>query len=327
MRRRNTLSLLLGGFLAAGLLALPAPTRAGAYPDHPVTIVVPYAPGGGVDLAIRAIAPQLQARLGQPVVIDNRPGAATLIGTEQVVRAAPDGYTLLAVSDSLVTNFATAKAPRFDPIAGLEPIIATQTSSYLLVVHPSLAVSTLAELLAKLKANPGAYNYASSGLGGATHLTTEYFLTRTGTKIVHVPLKGAGPIIPEILSGRVQLAFMGLTSISEPLATGELRALATTDDARQPALPNVPTFAEAGLPGFKVVNWFGLFAPKGTPEPILDRLNAEVVAIVRTEEVGRSIRAAGGKPYGSSRAAFRQIVSDDYALWKTLIESAKIEVQ
>lgn len=310
-----------------GMAGASALVLADDYPTKPVTIVVPYAPGGGVDVAVRAIAPFLQDRLGQPVVVDNKPGAATLIGTEAVIRSAADGYTLLAISDSLVTNFATAKEPRVDPITDLEPIVATQTSSYLLVVHPSLEVDSLEELIAKLKANPGQYNYASSGLGGATHLTTEYFLARTGTELVHVPLRGAGPIIPEILSGRVQLAFMGLTSIGEALANGELKALATTDSQRQPALPDVPTFAEAGVADFTVVNWFGLFAPKGTPEPVLDRINSETVAIVGSEEVAARIRGAGGKPYGSTRADFRKIVDDDYELWKSLIASGTIELQ
>ncbi|MBB3770036.1 tripartite-type tricarboxylate transporter receptor subunit TctC [Angulomicrobium tetraedrale] len=311
----------------AGMAGLSPAAMADDYPAKPITIVVPYAPGGGVDVAVRTIAPFLQQRLGQPVVVDNKPGAATLIGTEAVARSAPDGYTLLAISDSLVTNFATAKEPRINPITDLEPIVATQTSSYLLVVHPSLEVNSLGELVAKLKANPDRYNYASSGLGGATHLTTESFLSRTGTKLVHVPLRGAGPIIPEILSGRVQLAFMGLTSIGEPLATGQLKALATTDRQRQPSLPDVPTFAEAGVPDFEVVNWFGLFAPKGTPDAVLDGLNREVVDIVRSEDVAAKIRATGGKPFGSTRPDFRTIVDADYARWKSLIATGNIQLQ
>lgn len=317
------------GLLAAALGLLPAAPGAHAadYPTRPVTLIVPFAPGGGLDVLARALSVELEPRLGQAVVVDNKPGAGSAIGTEQVVRAAPDGYTLLVTSDSLVTGAAVSKDLRYDPVADLVPVSAPYQSSYVLVVHPSLGVRTPKELIAKLKAEPGKYNYASSGIGGSPHLTAAYFIERTGVDIVHVPLKGSGPMVAELLSGRVQIAFLGLSTTSQYIADGSLVALGVTSPERLEQLTTVPTLKEAGVPDFQVVTWSGVFAPKGTPQPIVDRLQKEIAAIVAGADFAKKTVANGNKPYGSSGPELGEAVRSDLALWRGIVKAGNIQAQ
>ncbi|MBB3770037.1 tripartite-type tricarboxylate transporter receptor subunit TctC [Angulomicrobium tetraedrale] len=308
-------------------LLLVSAVHADTYPSRPVTLIVPFAPGGGLDVLARALSPELETRLEQPFVVENKPGAGSAVGTEQVARAVPDGYTLLVTSDSLVTGAAVNKDLRYDPVTDLVPVSAPYQSSYVLVVHPSLGVSTLKELIAKLKAEPGKYNYASSGIGGSPHLSAAYFIQRTGVDIVHVPLKGSSQMVAELLSGRVQIAFLGLSTTSQYIADGSLKALAVTSPERYPQLPDVPTVAEAGVPDFKIVTWSGVFAPKGTPQPIVERLQKEISAIVQRADFAKRTVANGNTPYGSSSAALGDAVTADLALWRAIVKAGNIQAQ
>lgn len=330
MSLKTSTAALLAGLAAVVLLAAPtaAPaTDASGYPTRPITLLVPFAPGGGLDVLARALGVELEQRLGQPVIVENKPGAGSLVGTREVVQAAPDGHTLLVTSDSLVTNAAVTKELGFDPLTDLVPITAPYRSSYLLVTHPSVPADDVQSLIAELEANPGRYNYASAGIGGSPHLTAAYFIERTGVDIVHVPLRGSGPMVTELLSGRVQLAFLGLSTTRDHIADGNLKALAVTPPERLDQLPDVPTFAEAGVDDFVVVTWSGVFAPKGTPEPIIERLHKEISEIVQGEAFAGKLIANGTTPYGSTPEELGEAVRSDLALWREIVAASGIEVQ
>ncbi len=270
---------LLGGSAAIGTAAaLPTPAAIAqdAYPSRPVRVVVPFAAGGGADAVGRAIADRLSESLGRPFVVDNRPGAAGNIGTEQVARAAPDGYTLLVVGPNHATNAHLFRQLPFDPVRDFAPISLLTSAPYVLVANPDLPARNFQDLLALARARPGALSYGSAGNGTAGHLAMELIKSMTGIDIVHVPYRGSPPLLADLVSGQVVVGFDNVLSSAPLIASGRLRPLAVSAARRAPALPEVAPIAEQGLPGFDVTVWQGLLAPAGTPQPIIARLHAAI---------------------------------------------------
>jgi tripartite-type tricarboxylate transporter receptor subunit TctC len=296
-----------------------------AYPTKPVRIIVPQSAGASTDLTARMLAAKLSAAFGQPVIVDNRPGAGSIIGTDLVAKAAPDGYTLLVVASSITLNPTLHKNLPFDPLRDLAPI--TQISAFpnLLTVHPSLPVHTVRELIALLKAKPGSINYGSSGTATGTHLSAELFKYMTGTEMVHVPYKGGGPAVQALLGGQVQLDFATIVSVLPHLKSGKLRGIAVTTARRSPAAPEIPTIAESGVPGYDHGPWNGFLAPAKTPRAIVARLNEEAVRALRLPETKAVLNAEGAEPVGNRPEEFGAIIRDETAKWAKVIRAAGIK--
>jgi tripartite-type tricarboxylate transporter receptor subunit TctC len=254
---------------------------AGSYPQRPLRSIVPLAPGGNVDLVVRAIAPQLAEGLGQQVVVENRPGASSLVGTQFVAKAVPDGYTLLAVANTFATVPALIASPGYDPLKDFTGISLTCLVPQVLVTNPALPVRTVRELIALAKARPGELSYATSGAGGTGHMAAELFSRQVGVKMLHVPYKGNSQALIDVLSGQVMLMFDQVSTSVSYIRAGKLRALAVTSRSRSPLFPELPTIDQSGAPGYEDITFNGLVAPAGTPREILARLNAEVAKVVR----------------------------------------------
>jgi tripartite-type tricarboxylate transporter receptor subunit TctC len=305
--------------------ALPALTSlAQQYPSRPVRILVPLAPGGGMDTVTRGLAPQLTEALGQTVVVDNRPGAGSQVALEIMAGAAPDGYTLMMLSATTVVYPLLYKS-RFDVVRDFAPISQVTAQGYVLVVHPSLPATTVLELVKHARANPDKLNYASSGIGSPIHMSTELFQLATGTKMIHIPYKGLGAAYVDLVGGRINLSFATIISSQVHIKAGRLRALAVTPPKRVPALPDVPTFAEAGVKGVVVVNWYGLVAPKATPRPIIDRLSAEIVKAARSPEMAKRLVAEGSEAVGTTPAEFATFIRAEHAQWSKVIKQGGIK--
>lgn len=314
---RRTLPLALAGTLAA-----PAVLRAQAWPARSIRIVVPVPPGGGTDMISRLLQPQLQARLGQNIVIENRPGGGSTIGTNLVANSAPDGYNLLAIDSAIAVNpFLYTRLP-FDTQRDLQPVSLLATAPVILVTHPSFAPKTLADVLAYLRANPGKVNFASGGNGASTHLSGEMLRMVANVDIVHVPFAGTGPGVTAVLSGTVQMMFAGISSTRQHVETGRLNAIAVTGAARSPALPNVPTFAESGLPGMSAETIWGFWAPTGTPPEIGERLAREVKEILAIPEIRARAIDLGFVPEGSTPAEFRERFARELATWGPIVRQS-----
>lgn len=320
---RWTLGLAVAAAMAAGALAQPG----SAYPDRPLKLVVPYPPGGSTDPVARLLATDIGARLGQPVVVDNKAGAAGSIGTEFVVRAAPDGYTLLLHTSVIATEPSFKKSLPYDARRDLVPVTQLVTGPYLLVVHPSLPANTVAELIAYAKANAGKLNFGSAGQGSSGHLIGEMFKHAAGIDMVHVPFKGGGPSIAALAANDVQLLFDTISGSRALVEAGKLRALAVTSPSRSPVLPAVPTVGESGLADFSVVYWLGIFAPAKTPAALVDRLHASFKAALDKPEIAARLMETGQVVQALPPAAFGRVLDDDIQRWRRLIESAKIEAQ
>ncbi|MEY2953378.1 MAG: hypothetical protein RLZZ401_1465, partial [Pseudomonadota bacterium] len=271
--------------IALGLMAI-APAFAQTFPAKPVTLVVPFPPGGGTDTGGRIIAEQLSKRWGQPVVVDNKGGAAGQIGADYVAKAKPDGYTLLLgnIGTQAINPSLYAKMP-YNPDTAFAPISLLAELPLAMMVNPAVPANTATEFIAMAKSRPGQLSYSSAGAGGAPHLAAEMFKDRTGTFILHVPYRGGGPAIADLLAGHVQLSFMTVLEASGHIKAGKLRALAVTGDKRVPALPDVPTLSEKVLPGFNAISWLGLLAPAGTPKDIVEKMASDVRAILADESV------------------------------------------
>jgi tripartite-type tricarboxylate transporter receptor subunit TctC len=285
------------------------------YPAKPIRLVVPFAPGGPVDTLGRAMQPRLAEALGQPIVIDNRAGAGSIIGTEAVVKAPPDGYTLLLTSSSIAINPSIYPKMPFDATRDLVPISQISTSSLIVVVHPSVPVRSVKELIALAKARKGELIYASTGTGSAPHLSVELFAAMTGTKLIHVPHKGAAPATIDLLAGNVAFMFNNLISAVPNVQAGRLRALAVTGAARTPALPDLPTVAEAGVPGYEASTWYAMFAPAGVAQPIIGRLHREVAAVAKSPDIRKQLQAVGIEPVGGTPAALAQYLRSEIVKW------------
>ena len=313
---------------AAGLAAVHcnAAESAPSYPQRPVRIIVPLTPGGGVDTAARIVADHLGNALGQRFVVDNRPGAGGSIGVELVAGAAKDGYTLLVSSSSLVTN-AAVQQQRYDPIRDFTAITKLTTNPYLLAATPSLPANSVQELIALAKAKPGALTYASSGTGGVLHLGAELLCAITGVKMTHVPYKGVAEAYPAVATGDVSWILGSPISALPLIRAGRMKALAVTTATRSKALPDLPTIAESGVPGYDVTAWFGMFAPSGVPQSIVARLHEESSKAIRAPELARRLAAEGTDVVGNTPREFAVEVKAEFEKWRAVAQKAGLKVQ
>lgn len=315
-------------FISFATLALGTSTTfAQDYPSRPIKVIVPFSPGGAVDGPMRLIAQELSKRLSQAVVVENKPGAGATIGTDLVAKSAPDGYTLLLASQTNAISATLYSKLPFDAVEDFVPISLIGREPGVVVVNPALPVTTLQELIAYVKERPGQLDYASSGNGSGQHLFAALLASRTGMKLNHVPYKGSGQATTDLLSGVVAMAIPGTAGMVGHIKAGKLRALAVTGAKRSPELPSVPTVMESGIPDFEAYVWMGLLAPKGTPQPVVDRLNREVVAVLAEDDVKRYMATAGIEIVGSSPAEFGRFFRAEKDLWAKVIRDtgAKID--
>ena len=303
--------------LAAALLC--AVVSAQDYPTRPVKIIVPFAAGGPADVYARFLGQRLQEALGQPFVVEDRPGAGSLIGTEAVAKSAPDGYTLLLMSNTHTVNESLVPNKPYALMRDFVPVAPINYSDLVLVVHPSVGVNSVADLIKLAKANPGKLNYASSGPGTPYHMAGELFKSMAGVDIVHVPYKGSSGARTDVLGGQVQMMFDAVTTMSEHARAGKVKALGTTGKTRSTVLPAVPTIDEAGVTGYEAVIWIGLIAPKGTPAAIVGRLNAEITKIVSRPEVRAEWEKQGAIPMVMTPEAFGRFLADDMVKWERVV--------
>ena len=325
--RRLVLDLACLVICIAGL-AGPAPASAqAAFPVRPVTLVVPFPPGGGTDTGGCILAEQLGKLWGQTVVVENKGGAAGQIGAALVAKARPDGYTLLLgnIGTQAINPSLYRKLP-YDPDSAFAPIALIAELPLALMVNPTVPASTAAELIALAKSRPGQLSYSSAGSGGAPHLAAEMFKDRTGTFILHVPYRGGGPALSDLIAGHVQLSFLTVLEASGHIKSGKLRALAVTGERRVPALPDVPTLAETELPGFNAISWLGVLAPAGTPKEVVDKIAADIRGVMADEAVKARFASLGGVPRTSSSADFARLIAADRARYAQIITSRKITV-
>jgi len=308
----------------AALLALAPGAGAQPYPAKPVRVIVPFAPGGGSDLTARPIAQRLTEALGQQFVVDNRGGAAGVIGMELTARATPDGYTVMIMSGSFAATPATQKLA-FDPLREIVPVVELGYSPHVLVVHPTLPVRTTSELIEYARARPGTLPYASTGPGGFTHLGTEWFASLAKIRMIHVPYKSTGAAMVDVLSGQCPFMIGSLPGTAPHFQSGRLRALAVTSEARWPTLPELPTTTEV-VPGYVLVTWYGMMAPRGTPARVMQMLNAEVNRILQAAETRKFFDAQGMAPTGGTAAEFDERIRGDYARWVKLVKEAGLRI-
>lgn len=307
-------------------LLAAVPCAHAAYPDRPIRMIVPSTPGGGTDLATRMVMPKLSEFLGQQIVIDNRGGASGNIGAELGARAAPDGYTLIAAIASLTSNASLMKKVPFDIERDFAPIAMTVIVPNLLVSHPSLPAQNVKELVAHIKSRPGQLQFASAGVGSMPHLMMEFFVSTAGLKMIHVPYKGAGPALVDIIAGHVPLMAANILSTLQHVKAGKLRAYGVTSAKRSPGAPDIPSIAEAGLPGYDAVTWFGVLAPVNTPRAIVTRLHTEVVRAVNEPVVRNRFIADGADPSPSkSPEEFAALIRSETRKWAKVIRDAGIQ--
>ncbi len=296
------------------------PVAAQDYPSRPVKIIVPFAAGGPADVYARFLAQRLQEALGQPFVIEDRPGAGSVTGTDAVAKSAPDGYTLLLMSNAQTVNESLIPNKPYALLRDFAPVAPINYSDLVLVVHPAVAANSLADLIRIAKASPGKLNYASSGPGTPYHMAGELFKSMAGVDIVHVPYKGSSGARTDVLGGQVEMMFDAVTTMSEYAKAGKVRPLATTGTTRSAVLPNVPTMGEAGVPGYEAVIWLGLMAPKATPAAIVNRLNAEVRKIVSRPEVRDEWARQGAVGMLMTPEEFSRYVADDIVKWERIVK-------
>jgi tripartite-type tricarboxylate transporter receptor subunit TctC len=314
----------LGGLLAAWSVQAGA-AAAQAFPTKPIRVIVPQSAGGSTDLAARLVTQRMAEGLHQNIVIDNRPGAGSLHGTELVARAAPDGYTLLVVAASFSINPSLHKKLSFDPIRDFAPITQIAALPHVLVLHPSVPAKSVKELISLVKAKPGYFNYGSSGIATSTHLAAELFRHMTGTEIVHVPYKGGAPGVMALLGGQVHLYFATISTAFPHIKAGKLRALAVTSSKRSVAAPEFPTLAESGVPGYHHASWIGMLAPAKTPQPVIARLNGESAKVIHSQEVKTLLLRDGLETVGESPGHFGALIKAEVAKWLKVVAAAGIQ--
>ncbi|MBI3935691.1 MAG: tripartite tricarboxylate transporter substrate binding protein [Betaproteobacteria bacterium] len=313
---------------ALSLFGAAGVAGAQAYPDRSIRLVVPFAPGGGTDLTARAIAQKLSEALGKPVMVDNRGGAGGVIGADLVAKAAPDGYTLvMGTPGSMTINPNLRKNMPYDTLRDFAPITQTTISPFILVVHPSLPVSTVKGLIALAKRRPGAINFGTAGNGSVAHLAAEQFKAMTGVQITHVPYKGSSQSLIDLLAGQVQMVFENLPVVLPHIRAGKLRVLAVGTRTRSALLPEYPTVAEAGVPGYEASTAFGMLAPAKTPKEIIGRLNREVVKILRSAEIKASFGALGLEPVGGTPEQYAEHLRAELARYAKVIKTAGIRIE
>lgn len=310
--------------LLATLIGIACTAGAQSYPSKPVRFVLGFPPGGAVDLLARILAPKLTERWGQQVVVDNRPGAGSRIAAEIAAKADPDGYTLLMVTSSHAVNAGLYEKHAYDPVNAFAAVTLVASTPLVLLVHPSLPVQSVKELVALAKRRPGRLNYGSSGTGGITHLAGELLKGMTGISIVHVPYKGTGPAFAELIGGQVELMLPSLPGALPHVKAGKVRAIAMTAARRSPVLPDVPTIAESGIAGYEVTNWYGLLAPAGTERKIIERLHDEVVALLQMRDVVAAFARAGAEAVSSTPQEFQAYLRTEVAKWTKVIKDAGI---
>src|SRR5882672_6631095 len=312
--------------LISCLVLLATAGQAQNYPNRTVRLVVPFAAGGSTDIIGRTVAQKLNELWGQPVVVDNRPGGSTVIGTDVVSKSPPDGYTLLVTPApfTIVPSLATTRLP-YDPAKDFEPITLINTTPLVVVVNPGVPAHSIKELIALARARPGSLNFGSSGSGGSNHLAGELFNAMAGVKMVHIPYKGNAPALTDLVGGHVDLVFNGLTSAMPLIKSGKLRALAVTSITRTGSLPDMPTLDELGLKGFQAVAWNGLNAPGRTPKDIIGKINADVLKVVRSPELVERLKAEGSDPVGNSPEQYSTFLRDEIAKWSKVIQFAGVK--
>lgn len=317
--RRSFLSAVVAAF------ALGLPAAAQAFPERPIKLVVPFAVGGGTDILAREIAPKLGEALGQPVVIENRGGAGGNIGSDAVAKSAPDGYTILFGSNSLSINAGLYKNLPFDPIKSFSPIGVVATAPLVLVTNPALSIHSVRDLIAQAKAKPGTMNWSAPGSGTPHHLASELFNKLTGANLTHIQYKGGGPAINDLLGGHTQASILTLASVKQFITAGKLRPLGVATAKRTPLLPDVPTIAEAGVPGYQVELWYGLFAPAGTPDGVVQALNAALNNLLADKNVQSRFAGQGYDLRPGTAADLRDLLASDLARSTKLITEANIK--
>ncbi len=324
----NTLRALL--LMAVGLpVAMLAPTSHAAaqeYPTRPVRVIIPFPPGGSNDVVGRLIGAHLGERLGKQVIIDNRSGAGGVIGTEAVAKSPPDGYTLLMISLAHAVNPWLYKLT-YDPIKDFAPIGLLAKGPNVLVVHPSLPVKSVKELITLAKQKPGDLQYASAGIGSFQHLGGELFKLTAGVDLLHVPFKGGGPAMIDVVGGHTKVMFSSMVQTVPQIKSGKLRALATGGLERSPVLPDLPTIAEAGVPGYEAVNWWGLVAPAGTAQAIIDKLNREIEVVQKSPEVQKQFANEGAEPVGMKPADFGGFMASEMNKWEKVVKQGGIKAE
>lgn len=318
----------LAGLIAGTALVLGSAAQAQTWPDKPIRLIVPFAPGGGADYYARPVGTKLTESLGQAIVIDNRGGANGAIGAEAVMHAPADGYTLLFGSAGVIT-IGPAVSPnlKYDPDRDFVPVALIVDSPFSLIVHPSLGVKNLRDLIAYARANPGKLRYGSSGVGGAPHLAGELFDDIAKTKSVHVAYKGVGPMVTDLLAGRIEMTFIGINVVQQHVAAGKLQVLATTSSKRSPLSADLPTMSEAGLPGFAAGTWYGILAPTGTPRPVVTKLNNETNRALAGAEIKGLLAKQGAEPPAMSPEQFGSFLSTERAKWTRLVKAANIKIE
>ena len=308
-------------FLVAALaLAFPSSALAQSYPSKPVKIIVPFAAGGPADIYARALGEKLQAALGQSFVVEDKPGGGAIIGTAEVAKSAPDGYTLLMMSNTHTVNESLLKDKPYELLRDLAPVAPVNYSDLLMVVHPSVPAQNLAEFIALAKSKPGTLNYASSGPGTPYHMAGELFKAMAGVDIVHVPYKGSSGARTDILGGQVQMMFDAITTMAPQVQAGKLRALGTSGKNRSAVLPSIPTVSEAGVPGYEAVIWLGIMAPAGTPKAIVDRLNAEITKATASPELRDAWAKQGAVSMSMSPEEFARFMREDIDKWARIVQ-------
>jgi len=310
--------------LALVLALLASPALAQTWPAKPVRIIVPFAPGGGSDFIARFMAQRLSATLGNQVIVENKPGAGGVIGIEQGIKSPADGYTLVLIASSYTVNPSVYKIS-FDPVADITPIVQLSQGPLLIVVNPSVPAKTAKDLIAMAKAKPGALNFASPGQGSVIHMATEYFDSMAGIKMNHIPYKGTGPALTDTISGQTQVLFSSTATALPHVKSGRLKAIGVTTAKRIPALPEVPTVAESGLPGYEVVLWHGLIGPKGLPAAVVDRVVGEVNKTLKQPETAEQLQNDGVAPAGGTPAQFAAQIKKEIGVWRKVASDAGVK--
>jgi tripartite-type tricarboxylate transporter receptor subunit TctC len=302
------------------------PAAADDYPTRSIRLIIPFPPGGSNDVVGRIIANQLGKTLGQQVFVDNRAGAGGVVGSDLAAKATPDGYTLLVVSIAHAVDPWLYKEP-FDPEKDFVPVSIFATGTNVLTVNPKLPVHSVQELLAYAKASPGKLNYASAGIGSFQHLSGELFKLQSGTDIVHVPYKGGGPAMLAVMAGEAEVMFSSIVQTVPSIQSGSLRALATGGEKKSPILPDLPTIAESGVPGYVATNWWGVVAPKGTPQPIVDKLHTAVAEVLKSDDTKKYLDNEGAAPVTMSAAEFGNFIEAEIAKWGPVVQKAGMKAE
>ncbi len=324
---RTTWNCLLLAVATAALFAADA-ARAEDYPSHPIRMIVPYAPGGGADAIARIIAKRVSETIGQPIIIENRGGAGSILGTEVVQKADPDGYTLLVgQSGPISINPAVYKNLRYDPVRDFAPITMTTAYPYILVVNASLPVRNLQEFVALARSRPGEFNYGTTGVGAANHLVAELFNSRAGLTMTHIPYRGTALAVTDLLAGQVTMVFADAVTALPHIRAGTLRALAVSSKEHSAVVPDIPTIAESGYPGFDAIGWHGILAPAKTPPAIINRLHDEIVKALKDPATKALLDAQAMQLVGNSPEEFAAFIKQDIALWQSVATQANVEVK